>query len=101
MPLACSWAWVRRICSWGQHCAHTGRSYARHGIEFSNVVDKVHLVYADSGYTHGELGGNVEDGEQHDRDVVGQELADAPVMLEEHGPAAKLEIFVRDVDSTR
>lgn len=106
MPPTCSWAEAPRLCLRGQHCAHTRvtseqSGHARHRGEFSHVVDKVHSVWAHGGYTHDDLGSDVEDGEQYDRDIVGQELAGAPVILEEHGPTAKLKNFVRDVDSTR
>lgn len=62
----------------------------RHRIEFGHVGDKVHLVCLDGGHAHDELGGDVENGEEHDREVVGHERGGGPVTLEEDFPGAEL-----------
>jgi hypothetical protein len=66
---------------------------ARHRIKVSHVGDKIHLVclHDMDMHAHDELGGNVEDGEEYNREVVRYERDGRPVTLEEHVPGAKLE----------
>ena len=72
------------------------RGNARHGIEFSHVGDKVHLVWLDSADTHDELGRDVEHGEEHDWEVVGDKGGGVPVAFEEDFPGTELEEQTKD-----
>ena len=65
--------------------------YARHRIKLGHVGDKVHLVWLDGACARDELGGDVEHGEEHDRQVVGHEGDDGKVAFEEDFPGAELE----------
>jgi hypothetical protein len=81
---------------WSALCAHppyipTITLYARHRIKFCHVADKVHILWLDDAHTHEELGGDVEHGKEHNREVVGHERGGGPVTLEEHFPSAELE----------
>ena len=67
------------------------KRYARHRIEFAHVGVKVHLVCLDGVHAHDELGSDVEDGEEYDREVIDHEHAERPVTFEEHVPTAELE----------
>ena len=69
----------------------TIKRHARNHIEFGHVGIKVQLVCLDCVHAHNELGGDVEDGEEYDREVVDHEHAERPVTLEEHVPTAELE----------
>ena len=73
------------------HDFTTIRRYTRHCVEFGHVGEKIHLVCLDGVRAHDELGGDVEDGEEYDREVLGHEHAGRPVTLEEHVPGAELE----------
>ena len=77
---------------------------ARHGIKFRHVGHKVHLVCLDGVCAHEAPGAEVEDGEEHDREVVGHEdhlvRRRRPVTLEEHIPPAELEESMRAPVST-
>ena len=42
---------------------------------------------------HGELGNDVKDGKEYDREVVGHEGGGGPAALEEHVPSAELVRF--------
>ena len=70
----------------------SGGEDARHGIEFRHVGYKVHVVCLDGVYAHDALGGEVEDREEHDREVVGHQGHSGPVTLEEYIPRAELEV---------
>ena len=63
---------------------------ARHSIKFSHVSDKVHVFRTDGTHAHDGAGGEVEHGEEHDRQVVGHKGGRAPVAPQEDFPGAKL-----------
>ena len=65
---------------------------ARHGIKFRHVGHKVHLVCLDGVCAHEAPGAEVEDGEEHDREVVGHEGDGGPFALKEYIPRAELEV---------
>lgn len=68
-----------------------GKKDARHGIEFGHITDKVHLVWSDWACPHEEPGENIEDREEHDREVVSHKRGCGPVALEKNWPGAELE----------
>ena len=91
LQLVLGWGVIVSIRQFNFVALTTVKRYARHRIEFGHVADKVHLVCPNGAHAHDELGGNVEDGEEYDWEVVGHEHGSRPVTVEEHVPCAKLE----------
>ena len=62
----------------------------RHGLDFLEAADEVHVLVLDHWCAEPEFRSDVEDREKNERKVVRDERVRLPVTLEEHGPAREL-----------
>lgn len=90
----CFWGVARRIYS-GIVSILLGVELdrVRFSLDLRDIRHKVHLVGFCDGLFVVKLGAQIQNGEQHQREVVGYKGVSCPVSFEENGPSAKLEFI--------